>query len=150
MNMDISLEKPAGEWFNALPRTEYVYRLIDAAQAGTERNERLLAIENLGKSDDPRAVRPLMDLEEDNDREIRMAATVGLGRLRSGRSVEVLIDRLKDRTEDPEIRRNAAVALASIRSIGAIKGLRDFIADEQEAPELRDSAHEALDRNRNW
>lgn len=148
--MDLSLEKPAGTWFNALPKTEYVYRLIDATQMETERGERLLAIENLGKSDDPRAVRPLMDLIEDRDAEIRMAATVGLGRLRSGRSVEVLIGRLKDTREEPKIRMNAAIVLASIRSIGAIRGLRDFIADEREDPSLRASAREALDRNGNW
>ncbi|MEN6609655.1 MAG: HEAT repeat domain-containing protein [Methanoregulaceae archaeon] len=148
--MDLSLEKPAGEWFNALPKTEYVYRLIDATQVETEQGQRLLAIDSLGKSDDPRAVRPLMDLEEDSNAEIRMAATIGLGRLRSGRSVEVLIRRLKDAGEDTEIRRNAAIALASIRSIGAIRGLQDFIGDEREDPSLRASAREALDRNGNW
>ena len=148
-NMAMSLEKPTGEWFNALPKTEYVYRLIDATNAGTERTERLLAVENLGKSDDPRAVKPLMELETDGDADIRMAATLGLGRLRSGRSVDVLISRLKDSNETPEIRKNAVIALASIRSIGAVHGLREFIADETGDMSLRSFARETMERSQN-
>ena len=147
--MDLSLEKPTGEWFNALPKTEYVYRLIDATHAGTERTERLLAVESLGKCDDPRAVKPLMDLEADGDADIRMAATLGLGRLRSGRSVDVLIARLKDTNETPDIRKNAVIALSSIRSIGAVHGLQEFIADETEDINLRIFAKENMERSYN-
>jgi HEAT repeat protein len=104
----------------------------------------------LGKSDDPRAVRPLMDLLTDSDPAIRHAATAALGQLKSGRSVEALLERLRDRSETMEIRSQAIIALAAIRSTGAIRGLREFSLEPGEDAALRSSAGEYLSRVGNW
>jgi HEAT repeat protein len=78
-----------------------------------------------------------VDLLGDKDTEIRLAATTALGNLKSGRPVDELIERLRDRSEQTAIREQAAVALTAIRSTGALRGLREFAADEDEDPALR-------------
>jgi hypothetical protein len=135
--MGISLEQQEGEWYNSLPQSGGVYDLIYTAVSGTGAAERLRAVVALGKSGDPRAVRPLVDLLGDTDTEIRLSATTALGSLKSGRPVDELIGRLRDRTEEMVIREQAAVALTAIRSTGALRGLREFIIDEDEDPVLR-------------
>ncbi len=143
-DMGISLEQHDGEWYDAFPQSGGVYDLIRAAVYGENGQERLGAIVSLGRSGDPRAVRPLVDLLQDNDREIRLGATRALGALHSGRPVDELVDRLRDRSEDEAIRREAAVTLAAIRSTGALRGLREFVADESEDPALRSCSGELL------
>ena len=101
-----------------------------------------------GESDDPRAVRPLMDCCNDSDALIRRHATEGLFKLKSGRAVGVLIERLKDKKEQPATRENAASALAAIRSYSAIEGLRDLYADIDEDPALRSYVAEEIQRVR--
>jgi len=59
--MGISLEQQDGEWYNSLPRRGGVYDLIYTAVSATGTEDRLRAIRALGKSGDPRAVRPLTD-----------------------------------------------------------------------------------------
>jgi HEAT repeat protein len=78
-----------------------------------------------------------MDLLGDADPEIRLSATIALGQLKSGRPVEDLIGRLRDRDERMVTREQAADALSVIRSTGALLGLREFTADEYEDPALR-------------
>jgi HEAT repeat protein len=134
--MEISLEQEDGEWYNSLPHRGEVYDLIYRAVSGTGTAERLQAVAALGKSGDPRAVRPLVDLLGDTDEEIRLAATTALGSLKSGRPVDELIERLRDPGERMVIREQAAVALTAIRSTGALRGLREFVADEDEDPGL--------------
>jgi HEAT repeat protein len=68
---------------------------------------------------------------------VRLSATTALGNLKSGRPVDELIGRLRDRSEERVIREQAARALTSIRSTGALRGLREFVADETEDPVLR-------------
>jgi HEAT repeat protein len=140
--MGISLEHQDGEWYNSLPHSGGVYDLIYTAVSGTGPAERLRAVVALGKSGDPRAVRPLVDLLGDNDTEIRLSATTALGWLKSGRPVDELIGRLRDRNEQTAIREQAAVALTAIRSTGALRGLREFIVDEDEDPVLRSYAED--------
>jgi HEAT repeat protein len=142
--MEISLEQPDGEWYNSFPHRGGVYDLIYTAVSATGTADRLRAVVALGKSGDPRAVRPLGDLLGDADREIRLAATTALGNLKSGRPVDELIERLRDRSEEMLIREQAAVALNAIRSTGALYGLREFIEDDDEDRELRSYAGNLL------
>ncbi|MDD5144329.1 HEAT repeat domain-containing protein [Methanoregula sp.] len=131
----MSLERP-GQGYPVQPRGE-VYDLVSAAQSGADNETRLRAVAALGKSGDPRAVRPVADLLKDADPEIRQASVIALGLLRSGRPVDDLVARLRDPNEHAAIREQAAVALASIRSTGAVRGLREFIADGNEDSALR-------------
>jgi HEAT repeat protein len=149
-DMDMSIEKPDNKWYENVPPRGGVYDLVDTALYGKSADERLQSVVALGRSDDPRAVRPLMDLLGDVDPAIRLSATTALGLLKSGRSVEVLIDRMRDRSEQATVRHQAAVALASIRSTGAIRGLREFIADPDEDAEVRFSAGRILATVENW
>lgn len=136
--MGISLEEQDDEWYNSLPRIGGIYDLIDAATPGHGTDARLRAVVAMGKSGDPRAVRPLVDLLGDADTEIRLAAVAALGSLKSGRPVDELIERLHDKSEQADVRRQAVLALIAIRSTGALKGLREFVADESDDPDLRE------------
>ncbi len=71
-------------------------------------------------------------------------------RLKSGRTVEVLIERLRDQNEQGDIRRLAAETLAAIRSTGALLGLREFSADTTEDPALRSYVTGILDHTGTW
>jgi HEAT repeat protein len=135
--MEISLEQQDGEWYNSFPSRGEIYDLIYTAISGTGTTDRLQAVVALGKSGDPRAVRPLVDLLGDEDGEIRLSATIALGSLKSGRPVDELVGRLRDRSELMVIREQAAVAITAIRSTGALRGLREFILDEDEEPGIR-------------
>ena len=141
-------ERTVNEWFSSLPKTGGVYRLINGTMSERSQNERIRAIIALGESDDPRAVRPLMDCCNDSDALVRRHATEGLFKLKSGRAVGVLIERLKDKKEQPATRENAASALAAIRSYSAIEGLRDLYADIDEDPALRSYVAEEIQRVR--
>lgn len=144
--MNVDMDQSGVEWYNALPRSGAIYTLIDTAESGINRTQRLHAVIALGKSDDPRAVRPLMGLLDDKDPEIRVYATSALGTLRSGRAAEALIGRLRDNGEQSVTRQQAAAALASIHSNTAIRGLRECIADETEDPAIRSYAQDLLSR----
>ena len=135
--MEISLEQQDGEWYNSFPSRGEIYDLIYTAISGTGTTDRLQAVVALGKSGAPRAVRPLVDLLGDTDNEIRLSATTALGSLKSGRPVDELVGRLRDRSELMVIREQAAVAIIAIRSTGALRGLREFILDEDEDPGIR-------------
>lgn len=150
VGMDLSIEKSDIEWYNATSGKGGIYDLANTAAYGDGKGERLKAVIALGESDDPRAVRPLMDLLSDRDPEIRVYATCALGTLKSGRAVEVLIGRLRDRDERVSTRQQAAAALAAIRSTGAVQGLKEFIADEDEDPAIRSYPGSMLGRSGNW
>jgi HEAT repeat protein len=142
--MGITLERQDDEWYNSLPQRGGVYDLINMAAYGGSLPERLRAVVALGKSGDPRAVRPLVDLLLDSSPEIRLAATTALANLKSGRPVDELIERLRDRGEVMAVRRQAAIALAAVRSTGALCGLREFVADESDDAILRTFAGDLL------
>jgi HEAT repeat protein len=135
--MDISAEKLRGEWYDSFPGKGIVYDLTSTALSDQDTTGRLRAVTALGKSGDPRAVRPLMDLVADHDPAIRRGAITALCELKSGRTVDVLIERLRDQNEQADIRRLAAETLTAIRSTGALHGLREFSADTTEDPALR-------------
>jgi HEAT repeat protein len=136
-SMNLSLDKQEGEWYSSLPLRGAVYDLMYTATSEAAVADRLRAVTALGKSNDPRAVRPLADLLCDANPEVRLCATTALGLLKSGRPVDELIARLRDRNELAAIRQQAAGALSAIRSTGALRGLKEFIADEDEDPEIR-------------
>jgi HEAT repeat protein len=130
-----------------MPATGRIYRLIDDALDTEKPRNREDAIKALGVSGDPRAVRPLVDCCQDPDPEIRLHAIDALNKLKSGRSVTVLVERLKDRTEQPAIREHAADALAVIRSYGAITSLRECALDPEEVPAIRSYVSLLLERS---
>ena len=147
--MSIILEEQEGAWYGARPRGG-VYDLVYAALSGTDTAARLRSVAALGKSDDPRAVRPLMDLLSNAEPEIRLAATTALGQLKSGRPVDDLIGRLRDHDEQMATREQAVVALVAIRSTGAIRKLREFVSDEHEDPALRSYTGNLLSEVKTW
>ena len=146
--MGMIAERSADEWYSSLPKTSGIYHLINGTMGDRGGKERIQAVIALGESEDPRAVRPLMDCCVDRDPLIRLHATEALSKLRSGRAVPVLIERLRDRNEQLGIRKQAAAALASVRSYSAIAGLRDLYADMEEDPALRSCVAEELHRIR--
>jgi HEAT repeat protein len=146
--MGMIAERSGDEWFSSLPKTGGIYGLINRTMSDRSQNERIMAVIALGESDDPRAVRPLMDCCNDADALIRRHATDALSKLKSGRAVHVLIERLKDNREQLATRERAAAALAAVRSYSAIEGLRELYSDEDEDPSLRSFVAEELQRMR--
>jgi HEAT repeat protein len=142
--MGMCVEESVNEWFDSLPGTGGIYRLIDEARDTVRQRERVGAVIALGESNDPRAVRALMECCNDRDAGIRRYAIEGLGKLRSGRAVQVLIERLNDKGEHPATRERAIAALAAIRSYGAISGLKDRYSDAGEDPAIRSSIGQVL------
>jgi HEAT repeat protein len=141
-------ERSVDEWYSSLPKTGGIYHLINGTMGDRGGKERIQAVIALGESEDPRAVRPLMDCCADNDPLIRLHATEALTKLRSGRAVPVLVERLRDKNEQLGTRKQAAVALAAVRSFSAIAGLRDLYGDMEEDPALRSYVAEELHRIR--
>lgn len=144
--MVMSVEGSGGQWFSSLLRTGKIYRLIDTALEQGNREERISAIIKLGRSGDPRAVRPLVDCCGEKDAGIRRAAIDALGETGSGRAVDVLIERLDDPGEDHGVRISAASALASIRSDRALSELKVRGSDLNVNPVLRSAIADAVDR----
>jgi HEAT repeat protein len=140
----------ADEQEGSLPGTEGIYRLIEKTTNSRIAKVRIWAITALGNSGDPRAVRSLVECCRDKNPEIRIHAIEGLKNLRSGRSVEVLADRVMDKDELPEIRQRAAATLATIRSFGAIRELRNRYTDSEEDEKIRTFIGGELDRLRFW
>jgi HEAT repeat protein len=135
--MGLSIERNDSGYEASLIRRDSVYDFIDTAMFATGSADRLRAVVALGKSGDPRAVRPLIDLLGDANPEIRLAVTMALGQLKSGRPVDSLLLRLRDRDEKMAVREQAAASLSVIRSTGAVRGLREFAAEQNEEPSLR-------------
>jgi HEAT repeat protein len=148
--MNMCAEESIGEWSGPLPGQGGIYRLIAEASGEMGQQLRSGAVIALGDSGDPRAVRPLVQCCSDEDPEIRRHATDALFKLRSGRAVHALIERIKDKREQADTRRRAAAALAAIRTYSAIEGLRDRIFDGNEDPAFRSYVAEMLGRMRIW
>lgn len=144
--MEMNMVETGGEWFSSFPGSGRIYRLIDAAQAGSSGAERLGAVVALGASGDPRAVRILIACLGDHDPLIRLNAVGSLARLKSCRAVDALIGRLRDGNERPEIRIQAAAALAAIRGFSAIEGLKEQFRDPEGDPALRTGIGVLLDQ----
>jgi len=140
------MEESRSEWFNTLPCNGRIYRLIDGAVDVRSKKSRISAIVALGASGDPRAVRSLVAACNDADPEIRWHATEALWKLRSGRAVNALVERLKDKSEQPHTRQRAADALATIRSFSAIEELKNRLTDAEEEPAIRSYVAEVMER----
>lgn len=144
--MDMSVIVPGGQWFSDRSGTGKIYRLIDAALEEKNREERMVAIVRLGESADPRAVRPLILCCGEKDAEIRRYAIEALGKIRSGRAIDVLVEHLDDGKEDLAIRISAITALAAIRSEHACQELRSRSLDPEQDPAIRSAIAEVLGR----
>jgi HEAT repeat protein len=147
--MAMNAARMAGEWFSPVSNKDSTSHLIEKMKIGRSLEERMRALRELGNRRDHGAVGSLMDCCHDKDPEIRRSAIAGLQNLRSGRSVSVLIDRLRDKDELPEIRQNAASALAAIRSFRAMQELRTRYANRDEDSALRLFIGGELDRAQN-
>jgi HEAT repeat protein len=143
-------DRMADEWESRLPASDGIYSLIEKAENSTSLKNRIWAIAALGNSRDPRAVRSLIGCCEDRNPDIRRCAIDGLKCIRSGRSVEVLVSRLRDKSEQPDIRLSAAAALASIRSFGAMIELKNRYADPDEDEDLRSFIRSVLEKVNPW
>jgi HEAT repeat protein len=135
---------------SSLLTTDEIYDLIEKTMVGKRPKVRIRAITTLGNSGDPRALRSLIDSCKDQNPEIRRSAIVGLQNMRSSRSVDVLIDRIRDKGELPENRQRAAAALATIRSYSAIQELRNRYGDTDENGSLRTFIGGELNRVQIW
>jgi len=110
---------------------------MNEAQETRSRKDRIGAVIEMGESGDPRVVTPLIECCRDKDAEVRRYATEALHKLRSGRAVTALLERLQDRNEQLTTRQRAAAALALIRTYSAIAGLKDRLTDSDEDDVIR-------------
>lgn len=148
--MDMCMERLGGEWSGLLPEEGGIYHLIEKSRGETLRKNRIGAVIALGESGDPRGVLTLMDCCRDEDPDIRRHAIEALSKIRSGRAVHALIERMKDKSEQPANRQCAASALAAIRTYSAIEGLKDRFSDADEDPFIRSYVAKVMDRTRIW
>jgi HEAT repeat protein len=146
--MDMGVIGSGDPWFSSRIRTGSIYRIIDAAQKEGSSEARIEAIVHLGESRDPRAVYPLIECCRDEDPSIRRCAIEALGKIGSGRAVDVLVEHLDDTNEDPDIRLGAVAALASIRSEHACQELRSRCADPGLDPAIQAAIAEAIKKGR--
>ncbi len=131
-------------WPEKLLSRAEMQRLIEDSLYAKDRSGRIRAVIRMGESGDPRAVSPLIDCCRDPDPDVRRHATGSLCRLRSGRAVAVLIERLTDRREELATRQRAAEALALIGTWSAIEGLRGRLADINEEEFIRTYVSEVM------
>jgi len=112
-----------------MPAANEVYRLIDELDGSADLQDRIALIIRMGESGDPRYVTTLVTRCRDANADVRRHAIEALYKIRSGRAVDVLLERLNDRNEETAIRKKAADALVLIRTFHAIEGLRDRLRD---------------------
>jgi HEAT repeat protein len=136
--MEIKPRQIDYEWFKQYGRTSFVYQIMDDVINGKHRDERIRGIQALGDRGDPRAVQTLLYCCSDKDPGLRIQAINALSRLRSGRSVPTLIERLNDENEVPGARESAAEALMAIHCFSATGVLMERVNDENEDPSLRE------------
>jgi hypothetical protein len=144
----MSENESGGEWFEELPRTGRIYQLIENSKISEGRESRIRALQALGESEDPRAVRPLVEYTRDDTAEIRRYATEGLFKLRSARGVDALHDRLRDKNEEGVTRKLAADALGEIRSHHAVDILIECLLNKEEDLSIREYVATVLARTR--
>lgn len=100
------------------------------------------AVDNLGESEDERAVTHLTEvLLKDRDADVREVAAEALGEIGDARAISALIQVLQDR--DPGVRESAVDALAEIGGDRAIESLMGALQDEDE--DVREAAVDALE-----
>jgi hypothetical protein len=135
--MDMGVIGSGDQWFSSRVRTGGIYRLIDAALKEGSREARIEAIVHLGESRDPRAVYPLIECCGDSDPSIRRFAIEALGKIGSGRAVDVLVgpDQRRGRPGiDPERARVPGAPFEVCRSgAGPRNPVRDRESDGERA-----------------
>jgi HEAT repeat protein len=135
------------EYISQVPTTDEIYRLIAVAREGASPRDRIDALRLLGESRDPRAVIPVVECCTDEDADIRWHAIEALHKVRSVRSVPVLMERLKDRNEDIAIRKKAALTLSDIKAYHTLEPLAELSLDSREDPEIRILVARMIGRN---
>jgi len=91
---------------------------------------KLTLIDALGQIGDNRAVGPLVQLLESNDRWIRRSAANALSGMNDPAIIQPLLGHLLESDEtDPEVRRSAAEALAKMQPVKAIEPLAQALRD---------------------
>jgi len=117
---------------------EAIEAALDAS-AGSFR--RRMAVSDLAKSEDERALETLVVLLEDDDTYLRREVVSSLSRQRDERVVEPLIAALSD--DDDYIQRDAAAALGRFGDERAAESLRSLLEDQSYS--VRDAAKRALE-----
>lgn len=100
------------------------------------------AVDNLGESEDERAVAHLTEvLLKDRDVDVREVAAEALGEIGDARAISALIQALRDK--DPGVRESAVDALAEIGGDRVIDPLMGALQDED--GDVREAAVDALE-----
>jgi len=131
-----------------MPAANEVYRLIDELDGSADLQDRIALIIRMGASGDPRYVTTLVACCREANPDVRRHAIEALYSIRSGRAVDVLLERLHDKNEQTAIRKKAADALMLIRTYGAIEGLRDRLRDLGEDKVIQKHISDAMGRAR--
>ena len=142
------LEQSAGLSTGRMPAAQEVYRLIGELEETADPGSRITLIARMGASGDPRYVTALVGCCREKSPEVRRHAIEALYRIRSGRAVEVLLERLQDKNEQPAIRTRAADTLMLIRTYSAVEGLRDRLKDLGEDRTIQKHISDAMGRAR--
>ena len=136
VRMDIrNLLKPKIEKMKA---NKDIDGLIDAVRYRRDWKTRMRAVDILGEIGDKRAVEPLIEALEDENKHVRLASVVALGKIGDRRAVESLIEALRSK----ELREVAAFTLGEIRDGKAVQQLLQILNDENEY--VREAAPWAL------
>jgi HEAT repeat protein len=108
--------------------------LLDMFQCMNER-VREGVLWGLGRSEDPRAVKPLIALLSNKQEEvtIRGAAAVGLGRVGDAPAVDALLKAGSDKDEQPRVRMSIVMALALSEDARAAQRVFAALDDDSEA-----------------
>ena len=104
--------------------------LITELQNRENQRHLFMVIGVLGDIEDHRAVEPIIPFLNDNDPEIRWAASLALWDMPDQRAFESLLKALKD--ESSKVRENAAAALGRIRDTRAAEPLLELFRNESD------------------
>lgn len=125
-----------------------VYRLIEELEGSSDLHDRIALIIRMGTSGDPRFVNTLVTCSREPDTDVRRHAVEALYKIRSGRAVDALLERLQDKNEQPAIRKRAADTLMLIRTYSAFEGLRDRLKDLGEDRTIQKHISDAMGKAR--
>ncbi len=120
--------------------------LIGMARRAESSQERMAAIDAIGRQGDPRGVIPLIECLSDPDPVVRRRSVEALHRIGSVRAVPALLQRLADRSEEWLTRTYAAEALGRIGTTSAVESLVKVLMDGREEPFVRIYVVDVLSR----
>jgi HEAT repeat protein len=107
---------------------------------------RYKAVLDLGYSDDPSAVEPLLSMLDDEESLVREGAAEALGKLRSSRATTPLIELLSD--PDDSVKSAAAKALGEINDPAAVEPIIDLLFNASDMDQWAyKNALDAIDRD---